>query len=103
MGAALGGRCASAYRFEMQEASVPNYYSTKRRQRPLIRPGERGSQAISVSLAVIVLLLAGLWEAAAFAQAYPAKPIKLIVPFPAGGPADLTTRVVAQSRYRGNR
>lgn len=80
---------------------MPNYYSTKRRQRASIRPGERGLQAIIVSLAVIVLLFAGLWEAAAFAQAYPAKPIKLIVPFPAGGPADLMTRVVAQKLSEG--
>lgn len=80
---------------------MPNYFSTNERQRTSTRLGERGSQAISVSLAVIVLLFAGLWEAAAFAQAYPAKPIKLMVPYPPGGGADLATRVVAQKLSEG--
>ena len=30
------------------------------------------------------------------AQAYPSKPIKLIIPFPAGGATDIVGRVVAQ-------
>jgi tripartite-type tricarboxylate transporter receptor subunit TctC len=44
-----------------------------------------------------VLLLscaAAFLPPAACAQTYPAKPIKLIVPFPAGGPADLFARVL---------
>ena len=35
-----------------------------------------------------------LLPAAASAQSYPNKPIKMIVPFPAGGPADLFARVL---------
>lgn len=31
-----------------------------------------------------------------FAQAYPAKPIKLVIPFPPGGPLDLTGRAIGQ-------
>jgi len=43
-----------------------------------------------------VLLLPGAWSTAGFAQAYPSKPIKLIVPFPAGGVPDIVGRVIAR-------
>jgi putative tricarboxylic transport membrane protein len=38
-----------------------------------------------------------LFAAAAFAQAYPSKPVKLIVPFAAGGPSDAHMRQVASA------
>jgi len=45
-------------------------------------------------------LLAGLWlvllPTLAAAEDFPNKPIKLIVPFPAGGPNDIIARVVGQ-------
>jgi tripartite-type tricarboxylate transporter receptor subunit TctC len=42
-----------------------------------------------------VVLLAAI-ATSAFAQAYPTKPAKVIVPYPPGGPTDIVARVVSQ-------
>jgi tripartite-type tricarboxylate transporter receptor subunit TctC len=44
---------------------------------------------IQRSLAALLVLAAG----AAFAQAYPSKPVNLMVPYPAGGPSDAIARI----------
>jgi hypothetical protein len=46
-----------------------------------------------------VILAAGMLitsTSSVFAQAYPNKPIRWIVPFPAGGPADAVARVIGR-------
>jgi tripartite-type tricarboxylate transporter receptor subunit TctC len=42
------------------------------------------------------LLVLALFPLFALAQGYPTKPVKMIVPFPAGGPADIFGRALAQ-------
>src|SRR5580704_14380096 len=48
----------------------------------------------------VLALLAASGAAPAFAQAYPTKPITLIVPFAAGGPTDLMARIVGERMSR---
>jgi tripartite-type tricarboxylate transporter receptor subunit TctC len=48
-------------------------------------------------VAICVALLAG----SAFAQSYPSRPVRLIVPFPAGGSADLLGRALAKKMSEG--
>jgi tripartite-type tricarboxylate transporter receptor subunit TctC len=44
----------------------------------------------------LLALCAAALSAAAYAQTYPSRPIRVIVPFPAGGTADILARVVGQ-------
>ena len=52
----------------------------------------RPTRRVLLALALALPMLAG----SALAQAWPSKTIKLIVPFPAGGPTDTASRIVGQ-------
>jgi tripartite-type tricarboxylate transporter receptor subunit TctC len=50
----------------------------------------------SKPLRALVVTLAAMLPAPLFAQAYPVKPIRMILPFPPGGPTDILGRMIAQ-------
>jgi tripartite-type tricarboxylate transporter receptor subunit TctC len=63
-------------------------------------PWKRSSYRDTVAAHIACLCLAGvatsLWSAPVAAQAYPTRPVTMVVPFPAGGPADTPGRVIAE-------
>jgi tripartite-type tricarboxylate transporter receptor subunit TctC len=61
-------------------------------------PEREATKTTNACIAIVQVLAAvlALLPAAAAAQNFPVKPIRLIVPFPAGGPNDIIARVIGQ-------
>ena len=60
-----------------------------------MRSAVRALRTTFVAVTVLGLLqIAALYSAGA--QSYPARPITIIVPYPAGGPSDVLTRILAE-------
>src|ERR1700760_744580 len=60
-----------------------------------LHPPRTGFLAVKRSLALAAVLLGICALARADAQTYPNHPIRLIAPFPAGGPVDVMARLIA--------
>ena len=63
----------------------------------IVRIATRSLKLAGALIGVAGLLLLGQGKALAQAQAYPKSPIKLVMPWPAGGMTDLATRMLAKA------
>lgn len=61
-----------------------------------VRRAEASVHALAILIAGAALAAGG-----AFAQTFPSKPVRIVVPFPAGGSFDVTARILAQRMQLG--
>jgi tripartite-type tricarboxylate transporter receptor subunit TctC len=64
------------------------------------RGGTRCARAKSVAAAASILVFGGAAASTAWAQAYPAKPVRMVVPWPPGGANDILGRELAEHMAR---
>ena len=57
--------------------------------------------AIAIGMVSGMAIISALTPATGAAQVFPAKAVRIVVPFPAGGPIDMTTRPLAQKMSEG--
>src|ERR1700749_5069933 len=72
---------------------------TRTTPRSRLRPSRGGHMRKLIS-ALALTLVAASAVAPASAQTFPSRPITMIVPFSAGGPTDVTARIVAEHMSR---
>src|SRR5262249_51865069 len=69
---------------------------------PLHNPAQRGETTMKITTSLFAVALLSLITASltaqrfAEAESYPTRPVKVIQPYPAGGPGDVIARVLAQ-------
>ncbi|HEY2338168.1 MAG TPA: ABC transporter substrate-binding protein, partial [Burkholderiales bacterium] len=49
----------------------------------------------------LIVFIVGFFAAQAFAQSYPSKPIRLLVPFAPGGSSSIVARLFAEEMQKG--
>src|SRR5688500_15987212 len=59
-------------------------------------PGTKESKMLRSTVASLSAAALVALPSAAIGQAYPAKPVRMVVPFPAGGATDIVGRLIAQ-------